>query len=83
MTLSIDDPEAVEVARELAATTGGTVADAIVTALRERLERERHTRRPCVGERLRHLARETQAIPVLDDRHPEQMLGYDGTGLPS
>ena len=43
MTLSIDNPEAVEVARELAATTGGTVADAIVTALRERLERERHT----------------------------------------
>lgn len=38
---------------------------------------------PGVGERLRRLARETQAMPVLDDRHPDRILGYDDNGLPS
>lgn len=82
MALSIKNPEADELARELAATTGETLTDAIVTALRERLERERQARRPGVGERLRRLAREAQAIPVLDDRPPDQIIGYDDTGLP-
>lgn len=40
MALSINDPEADRLARELAARTGETLTQAIEVALRERLARE-------------------------------------------
>ena len=42
MLLTIESPEADSLARDLAALTGGSVADAVVVALRERLERTRN-----------------------------------------
>jgi len=44
MALSIKTPEADELARSLARLTGETMTEAVTTALRKRLERER-TRR--------------------------------------
>jgi hypothetical protein len=44
MALSIKSDEADQLARELAAETGETLTDAVVIALRERLDRE-HARR--------------------------------------
>jgi len=83
MALSIKNPQADQLARELAATTGESLTDAIVNALRERLERERRHRRPGVGSRLHRLSEETRALPVLDARTPDAILGYDDSGLPS
>lgn len=82
MALSIKNPEADQLARELAATTGESLTDAVLAALRERLERERRHRRPGIGRRLRHLAQDTSRLPVHDDRDPDDILGYDDVGLP-
>jgi antitoxin VapB len=83
MALSIKNPEADQLARELAATTGESLTDAVLAALRERLERERHHRRPGIGRRLHLLAEETSALPVGDRRHPDEIMGYDDDGIPS
>ena len=81
MALSIKNPEADQLARELAAETGESLTDAVLAALRERLDRERRGRRPGVGNRLRRLADDTKNMPVLDERHPDEILGYDENGL--
>jgi antitoxin VapB len=83
MALSIKNDEADRLARELALTTGESITDAVLTALRERLERERGRRAPSVAERLRRLAREAAALPVLDARPADELIGYDERGLPA
>ena len=83
MALSIKNPEADQLARDLADTTGESLTDAVLMALRERLDRERKHRRAGVGSRLRHLAIDTQHLPILDHRHPDEIIGYDENGLPA
>jgi antitoxin VapB len=83
MALSIKNPEADQLARELAATTGETLTDAVLAALRERLDRERLHRRPGIASRLRRLADDTTNLPVLDRRHPDEIIGYDEDGIPT
>jgi len=83
MALSIKNDEADRLARELAHATGETMTEAIVVALRERLERERDRLAPGVASRLRRLADEVAALPVLDDRPADRLLGYDDRGLPT
>lgn len=83
MALSIKSDEADRLARELAATTGESLTDAVTEALRERLDRERARRTGDIGRQLRRLAEEVQLLPVLDDRPPESVLDYDERGLPS
>jgi antitoxin VapB len=81
MALSIKSDEADRLARELAAETGETLTDAVVIALRERLDRQ-HTRHAgSMRTRLSRLAADVAALPVADDRTPEQIIGYDDTGL--
>lgn len=58
------------------------LTNAIIVALSERLERERTRNRPGLGERLRRLAADAALLPVLDDRSVEEIVGYDGNGLP-
>jgi len=83
MALSIKNDEADRLARELARTTGESLTDAVVVALRERLERERRRRVPGVAERLRRLAMEAAALPVQDPRSADALVGYDERGLPA
>lgn len=84
MALSIKDPEADRLARELAARTGETLTEAIVIALRERLAREtgRSTAIP-LGEELAAIRRRCAALPVLDTRCADHIIGYDEQGLPA
>jgi len=82
MALSIKTKEADRLARDLAATTGESLTDAVTIALRERLERERSRRSTDVQHRLRRLAVEVTSIPVLDRRPADDILGYDDRGLP-
>lgn len=60
MALSIKTEEADRLARELARLTGETMTEAVTTALRERLERQRNIRRADrdLPGRLRQLAEE-------------------------
>jgi antitoxin VapB len=83
MALSIKHPEADRLARELAAKTGESLTDAIITALRERLRREQgRTRGPRLREEIRAIRKRCAALPVKDHRSPDEILGYDDTGMP-
>ena len=80
MALSVKNEEADRLARDLAKMTGESLTEAVVVALRERLDRER-TRRDLVR-RVTRLAVEVSALPVLDARSRDEMIGYDEAGLP-
>lgn len=83
MALSLKDPEADRLAREIAGRTGETLTGAIVVALRERLARLRgRARRRPLREDLREIARRCAALPTLDDRSEDEILGYGESGLP-
>jgi antitoxin VapB len=84
MPLSIKDPTADQLARALAQRTGETLTEVVVNALRERLEREQ--RKDQTGESLAEdvmeIGRHCASLPLLDQRQPDEILGYDGNGLP-
>jgi len=84
MALSIKDPEADRLARTLAGLTGLSLTDTIVSALREQLVRE--TGRSNVSgfrDDLRAISDRCGALPDLDLRSPEEIIGFDEHGLPS
>ena len=82
MPLSIKSDKADRLARELASETGETLTEAVVVALQERLERERARHGTSVRTRLVRLASDVATLPVADTRTPEEIIGYDETGLP-
>jgi len=83
MALSIKHPEADRLARELAATTGESLTEAVVQALRERLARERGRRLALhLRDELRAIRQRCAKLPVVDTRSPEEILGYDDAGVP-
>jgi antitoxin VapB len=80
MALSIKSERADRLARELAALTGETITEAVEASLAARIERERQRR----GRRdLSDIIERFRALPVIDDRTPEEILGYDDRGLPA
>ena len=84
MSLSIEDPEADRLARELAARTGETLTQAIVVALRERLARESgRTKAVPLSDELAAIRRRCAALPVVGGRSADEILGYDRHGLPA
>lgn len=83
MALNIDHPEVDHLASELAATTGESISEAVLQALRERLARERERRRtPRLRDELRTIRERCAKLPILYTRSPEEILGYDETGTP-
>lgn len=83
MALSIKHPEADRLARDLARVTGESLTEAVVTALRQRLNREQaRAHADDLREDLRDIRRRCQALPVLDARPPDEIMGYDENGLP-
>lgn len=84
MALSIKDPHTDRLARELAEATGENLTTAIATALSERLERVRGLRdSQDLAAELTAIALRCAALPVLDDRPADEILGYDEHGLPT
>lgn len=83
MALSIKNPEADRLARELADATGESLTEAVVNALQERLERAQRQRSSSVAQRLHRLAAEVQEIPIIDLRNADDIMGYDEHGLPT
>lgn len=83
MALSLKDPEADRLAREISDRTGETLTAAIVIALRERLARLRaKPRRRPVSDELREIGERCAALPTLDHRSEDEILGFDDNGLP-
>ena len=84
MHLKIKSGEAHRLAVELARLTGESLTETVVTALRQRLERERRRRKPgTVAEQLMAIGRRYAALPDADCRDPDEILGYDENGLPT
>jgi antitoxin VapB len=81
MALRIENSEADNLAKELARYTGESVTQAVIVALRERLEREKRRGQPSLAEELMRIGKECAALPVLDPRTPDEILGYDENGL--
>jgi antitoxin VapB len=83
MALSLKDKETDRLAREVAALTGETLTDTIRIALSERLERERLRRaQPTdLAARFRAIGEHCAALPDLDTRSPDDIVGYDEHGL--
>jgi antitoxin VapB len=85
MPLSIKAPEADRLARKLAETTGETITEAVIVAMRERLEREQKKKEnnEALIDELMAIANHCASLPVLDTRSDDEILGYDENGIPS
>ena len=84
MAISIKDPETDRLARALSAATGQSITEAIRRAIEERMERERHRpHRQSLADGIRRIQERVAALPVLDSRSADEILGYDANGLPA
>ncbi|HTV45849.1 MAG TPA: type II toxin-antitoxin system VapB family antitoxin [Stellaceae bacterium] len=83
MALNIKDPATEKFVRELAAAAGESVTTAVRRAAEERLQRVRRQRtgRSLTAE-LIEIGKRCAALPDLDTRAADQILGYDEHGLP-
>ena len=83
MALNIRNAEAEQLAAELARITGETKTAAVAKALQDRLARVRRDRdTTSLADRLVAIGRECAALPVLDGRSANDILGYGEDGLP-
>jgi len=83
MPLSIKNPNTEHLARRLAEAAGESLTQAVTVAVEQRLERlnalgRRELKRRRIEEQLAAL----RGLPDLDERTPEEILGYDSEGLP-
>ncbi len=76
MALSVKDPEVDRLARLLAKRTGKSMTAVIREALESAVEREEREREERL-QKLLEISRRAAALPVLDDRPEEEILGYD------
>jgi antitoxin VapB len=83
MAVLIKDEEADRLIRTLAERTGETITEAVKTSVRERLARiplsEAEVQRR--KERIRDILAEFDALPTVDDRSADEILGYNEQGL--
>jgi len=83
MPLNIRNKQTEQLATALAKLTGETKTEAVTQALRERLERTRRTRmKHRLSDEIEKIALRCAALPVLDARHPDDIIGYDQDGIP-
>ena len=83
MSLNIKHPEADRLARSLAEKTGETITETVIKALQERLAREEgRTILPGIKDDLLTIGKRCAALPDLDTRSADDILGYGAHGLP-
>jgi antitoxin VapB len=81
--LNIKDTQVHALAEELARRTHKSLTEAVRDSLRESLARQgspRTTERQV--DRVMRIASRIAALPVLDARSPDEILGYNGIGVP-
>jgi len=91
MALNIKSLETERVVRELAKRTGLSITEAVHRAATDTLRRmetdaaERRARltpeQLAKLHRIAAICKEAAALPVLDDRTPEEIVGYDDKGM--
>lgn len=83
MPLSIKNDATERLARQVANETGESITEAIQKSLEERWERLKARRRGRILIRqIEDLLRRVDAMPTLDSRSPDEILGYDEHGMP-
>ena len=83
MALSIRNPEAERLARDLARATGSTMTEVIIDALKDKsLRMRRQPGKDAKLERVLDISRRCIALPTLDERPEAEILGYGPDGMP-
>jgi hypothetical protein len=84
MKLHIDDPEAIQLANEIADQTGTTPEQAVIDALRHAKERLPRPRKPVDEAKLRAILADLRSLPVRDPRPIQELYDemYDEWGQP-
>jgi len=83
MALHIQDPETDRLARELSAATGETISQMVNTALRERqksISLERSRTKDEIIARIEAITDRLAKLQVLDNRTPDEIIGYNERG---
>jgi antitoxin VapB len=83
MPLSIKNETTERLARQVAEEAGESITEAIQKSLEERLGRLKR-RRKCglLASQIEELLRRVDALPILDSRSEDEILGYDKDGIP-
>lgn len=79
-TLYIKNPAAHELATKVSKKLGVTLTEAVIRSLQDQL---RAKPRPIDWKKVEAIQKEIAALPVLDSRTDDEILGYDEFGLPS
>ena len=85
MALNIKNVETEKLVRELARRRGQGITEVLTDVLRREVERER--RKPLrrdandLHRRIDEIVKEFNRLPVLDDRTPDEIIGYNDQGL--
>jgi len=83
MALSIRNPRAEQLVREVAAESGENLTQAIIHALEERLDRLRGRRTISdTAQEIMKISKRCSSLPDQDQRTPEEILDYDQSGIP-
>ena len=81
VSLNIKNPEVHEAACRLAKMNGSSITAAVLDALRAQLSRqERQQRAGTEVQRMQAFTRRVSALPLLDPRSDDEILGYGPEG---
>lgn len=77
MAISLKNDRAEKLARQVAAEAGENLTEAVIRSLEERLERLKGRRSaPDLVDTLMAISQRCSALPDLDTREPDEILGY-------
>jgi antitoxin VapB len=84
MALNIKNAETEKLARDLARLRGEGITEALTAVLRREVERERRKPRRDDKEKFHRdideIVKSFNKLPVLDDRSPDEIIGYNEQG---
>jgi antitoxin VapB len=78
-TLYIKNPVAHKLAEKVSKKLGVSLTEAVIRSLQDQL---RAKPRPIDWDKVDAISREIAALPVLDSRTDDEILGYDEFGIP-
>ena len=85
MALNIKNAETEKLMRELARRRGQGITEALTDVLRREVERERRKPRRAdkddLHRRIDEIVNQFNRLPVLDNRTPDEIIGYNDHGL--
>ena len=83
MPLSIKNDRTEHLARQVASETGESLTEAIQRSLEERWQRLRQRRKAHIlSSQIEDLLKRVDALPTLDVRSEDEILGYGEDGIP-